>query len=54
MTATNVNAKVIPIGLGGNVEGYKMGWLVGITKAAQNDTITVTNAKIVLVTVVVS
>lgn len=48
MAATNVNATVIPIGLGGNVEGYKMGWLVGVTKAAQNDTITVTNAKIVL------
>jgi len=48
MTATNVNATVIPIGIGGNVEGYKMGWLVGVAKAAQNDTITVTNAKIVL------
>lgn len=48
MGAANVNATVIPIGIGGNTQGYKTGWLVGVDKAAKNDTITVTNAKIVL------
>jgi hypothetical protein len=44
---TNVNAtvkEISPLG-GATLGGYKLGWLVATTKAAQNDTITITNAK---------
>jgi len=43
----NVNAAVVPIApiVGANKEGYILGWLNSATKAAQNDTITITNAK---------
>jgi hypothetical protein len=46
MAATNVNAtvkEIAPLG-GATLDGYKLGWLVATAKAAQNDTITVTNA----------
>lgn len=42
---TNVNTTVIPLNLGGNADGYKIGWFVSADKAAKNDTITVTNVK---------
>lgn len=47
MGATNVNAtvkEILPLG-GATLGGYKLGWLEATAKAAQNDTITVTNAK---------
>lgn len=42
----NVNAAVVPIApiVGANKEGYILGWLNSATKAAQNDTVTITNA----------
>lgn len=43
---TNVNAAVVevkPLGGAGN-DGLKLGWLDSVAKAAQNDTVTVTNA----------
>jgi len=46
---TNVNAAledVSPIG-GTNTKGYKLGYLNSANKAAQNDTVTITNAKAV-------
>lgn len=47
MGATNVNALVTRVGIGGNVKGVRFGTIQGIAKAAQNDTITITNANIV-------
>lgn len=46
MTATNTNATVKEISplSGASLDGYKLGWLVATAKAAQNDTITITNA----------
>lgn len=43
----NVNASVTPIApiVGASKKGYILGWLNSATKAAQNDTVTVTNAK---------
>lgn len=43
---TNVNAAVTEVGpLGGAANsGLKLGWLDSATKAAQNDTVTITNA----------
>ena len=49
MGATNVNAvvkEICPLG-GATLGGYKLGWLVATAKAAQNDTVTITNASIV-------
>jgi hypothetical protein len=45
----NVNASVSPIApiVGANKEGYILGWLNSASKVAQNDTITITNAKVV-------
>jgi hypothetical protein len=45
----NVNAAVEDIApLGGtNNKGYRIGYLNSATKAAQNDTVTITNAKVV-------
>lgn len=46
---TNVNAvvkEIAPLG-GATLGGYKLGWLVATSKAAQNDTITITNASVV-------
>lgn len=46
MGAVNVNAvvkEIAPLG-GATLGGYKLGWLVATAKAAQNDTITITNA----------
>lgn len=46
---TNVNAvvkEIAPLG-GATLGGYKLGWLVATAKAAQNDTITVTNASLI-------
>ena len=43
---TNVNATVIemaPVG-GNGTKGWKLGYLITADKAAQNDTVTVTNA----------
>ena len=47
--ASNVNAAVEDIApLGGtNSKGYRIGYLNSATKAAQNDTVTITNAKVV-------
>ena len=45
----NINAaleEIAPIG-GSNGKGMKLGYLNGATKAAQNDTVTITNAKMV-------
>ena len=45
----NVNAvvkEIAPLG-GATLAGYKLGWLVATAKAAQNDTITITNASVV-------
>ena len=43
----NINASVTPIApiVGASGKGYILGWLNSATKAAQNDTITITNAK---------
>lgn len=43
---TNVNATVKQISPNGSADndGFKLGWLASTTKAAQNDTITITNA----------
>jgi hypothetical protein len=49
MGATNTNVTVVevaPLG-GATLGGYKMGYLVSGAKAAQNDTLTVTNATLV-------
>jgi hypothetical protein len=46
---TNTNAvaiEIAPLG-GATLGGYKLGWLVTTAKAAQNDTITITNASTV-------
>jgi len=46
MGATNVNAivkQITPLS-GATLDGYKLGWLVATAKAAQNDTVTITNA----------
>lgn len=45
MTNVNVTAEeLIPNG-GADNSGFKLGFLDSVTKAAQNDTVTVTNAK---------
>lgn len=43
---TNVNATVLEITplSGATLDGYKLGWLVATSKAAQSDTITIKNA----------
>ena len=43
---TNVNATVTPIAENGGTsnDGYRLGYLNSATKAAQNDTVTITNA----------
>jgi hypothetical protein len=43
----NVNVSVTPIApiVGASGKGYILGWLNSATKAAQNDTITITNAR---------
>jgi len=46
---TNVNAtvkQIAPVGGAGN-DGLKLGWLDSVDKAAQNDTVTITNARVV-------
>jgi hypothetical protein len=48
MTATNVDVQAVRIGIGGNDSGVKIGIIEGHAKAAQNDTITVTNAQSIL------
>jgi hypothetical protein len=41
----NVNTTVTPISaVVTNLEGWKLGFLASATKAAQNDTVTITNA----------
>jgi len=46
---TNVNAVVKEIAplSGATLGGYKLGWLVASAKAAQNDTVTITNASLI-------
>lgn len=42
----NVNATVTPVAENGGIsnDGYRLGFLDSATKAAQNDTVTITNA----------
>ena len=54
MTATNVNVAAKGIGIGGNTEGYKIYFLDSVSKAAQNDTITITNASTVVTAILVT
>jgi hypothetical protein len=47
MANTNIAVKdITPLG-GATLGGYKLGWLETGTKAAQNDTLTITNATFV-------
>jgi hypothetical protein len=47
MTDVDIAVKEIcPLG-GATLGGYKLGWLVATAKAAQNDTVTITNASYV-------
>ena len=48
MTATNVDCQAVREGLGGNADGVKVGIIRSHAYAAQNDTITVTNASSIL------
>jgi hypothetical protein len=46
---TNVNTtvqEIAPLG-GATLGGYKLGWLAVTAKAAQNDTVTITNASLI-------